>query len=101
MNEWGVVSVIVVLTGLIASVSGPMLKLNSTITKLTTKMDNFASGLENFQGRYKDHLKNQEGINKETEKKLDDHETRITVIEATTGIRNAGDGGKTGKSSAL
>lgn len=96
MNEWGVVSVIVVLLGLIASVSGPMLKLNSTITKLTTKMDDFGSGLEHFQGRYKEHLKNQDGINRQTEKKLDDHEIRITVIETTAGLRNAGDADRQG-----
>ena len=86
--EWEVVGVIVVLVGLIATVSGPMLKLNSTLTRLTTKMDSFTEGLENFQGRYKDHLKDQSAINKKQQEELDDHEHRITVLE-TSGKKNA------------
>lgn len=81
--EWEVVGVIVVLVGLIATVSGPMIKLNSTLTRLTTKMESFADGLEKFQGRYKDHLKNQGEINEKHQAELDDHEHRITVLEAS------------------
>ena len=75
--------VIVVLVGLIASVSGPMLKLNSTLTRLTTKMESFTEGLDKFQGRYKDHLKEQGEINEKHQAELDDHEHRITVLEAS------------------
>lgn len=81
--EWEVVGVIVVLVGLIISVSGPMLKLNSTLTRLTTKMETFTEGLEKFQGRYKDHLKDQGAINKKQQEELDDHERRITVLEVS------------------
>ena len=81
--EWEVVGVIVVLVGLIASVSGPMLKLNSTLTRLTTKMESFTEGLDKFQGRYKDHLKEQGEINEKHQAELDDHEHRITVLEAS------------------
>ena len=35
MNEWEVVGVIVVLLGLIASISGPMIKLNGTLTPVS------------------------------------------------------------------
>ena len=44
MNEWEVVGVIVVLLGLIASISGPMIKLNGTLTRLNTKMEHFTEG---------------------------------------------------------
>lgn len=81
MGEWEVVSVIVVLVGLIISVSGPMVKLNGTLTKLTTKMEHFTEGLEKFQGRYKDHLKEQGEINEKHQAELDNHEHRITVLE--------------------
>ena len=79
--EWEVVGVIVVLVGLIASISGPMLKLNGTLTRLNTKMENFTEGLEKFQGRYKDHLKEQGEINEKHQAELDNHEHRITVLE--------------------
>ena len=82
MNEWEVVGVIVVLLGLIASISGPMIKLNGTLTRLNTKMEHFTEGLEKFQGRYKDHLKEQGEINTKYQNELDDHEHRITVLEA-------------------
>lgn len=81
MNEWEVVGVIVVLLGLIASISGPMIKLNGTLTRLNTKMEHFTEGLEKFQGRYKDHLKEQGEINTKYQNELDDHEHRITVLE--------------------
>lgn len=35
MNEWTVVSVLVVLVGLMISIAKPIISLNSTITKLT------------------------------------------------------------------
>lgn len=79
--EWEVVGVIVVLVGLIASISGPMLKLNGTLTRLNTKMENFTEGLEKFQGRYKEHLKDQGEINEKHDRQLVDHERRITVLE--------------------
>ena len=82
MNEWEVVGVIVVLLGLIASISGPMIKLNGTLTRLNTKMEHFTEGLEKFQGRYKDHLKEQGETNTKYQNELDDHEHRITVLEA-------------------
>ena len=31
MNEWGVVTVVIALVGLIATVAGPVVRLNSTI----------------------------------------------------------------------
>ena len=79
--EWEVVGVIVVLVGLIASISGPMLKLNGTLTRLNTKMESFTDGLEKFQGRYKDQLKDQGAINEKHQAELDNHEHRITVLE--------------------
>lgn len=35
MSEWEVVGVIVVLIGLVTAIAAPVLKLNSTITKLS------------------------------------------------------------------
>ena len=39
MTEWGVVGVIVVLLGLLGTVTAPMIRLNTTLTKLNDKFD--------------------------------------------------------------
>lgn len=81
MTEWEVVGVIVVLVGLVISVAGPMVKLNSTITKLTVQVANFIQGLEEFKDRYKDQLKEFKDVHEDLYGKVDDHEHRITVLE--------------------
>lgn len=81
MTEWGVVGVIIAMVGLIISVATPMIKLNSTLTKLITQMDNFSNGLAAFQVRYKEQLASQKEINETQQKELDNHEHRITVLE--------------------
>ena len=81
MTEWGVVGVIIAMVGLIISVATPMIKLNSTLTRLITQMDNFSNGLAAFQVRYKEQLASQKEINETHQKELDDHEHRITVLE--------------------
>ena len=50
MQEWTVVGVVVVLVGLIGSVSGPLIKLNGNITKLTVAVDNFQRALDKLEG---------------------------------------------------
>ena len=39
MTEWGVVGVIVVLLGLLGTVTAPMIRLNTTLAKLNDKFD--------------------------------------------------------------
>lgn len=81
MGEWEVVGVIVVLLGLIATVTGPMIKLNTTLIRLATKVDNFTNGLEEFKKRYTEQLAKFEGVHEGIQDELDDHEHRITVLE--------------------
>lgn len=80
--EWEVVGVIVVLVGLIATITGPMIKLNSTLTRLTEKVGNFTTGLEEFKGRYKEQLKEFKEVHEDIYDKVGDHEHRITVLES-------------------
>ena len=40
MNGWDIVQVIVVLVGLLGGVMGPVLRLNSSMTKLNTTLNN-------------------------------------------------------------
>lgn len=63
MTEWGVVLVIIALFGFIVAVVTPILKLNQSITKLNVTLDQTNN------------------IVKTIDKKIDDHEHRITVGE--------------------
>lgn len=81
MNEWTVVTVIIALVGLVAGVVAPLLKLNSTITRLVVVVDNLECNVKGFtdknaeaHGRIWTELEKQEGT-------INDHETRITMIE--------------------
>lgn len=79
--EWTVVTVMVVLAGLIASVVKPLVSLNTVITKLSASVDALAERINAFERR------NQESHNRmykrldEDKDTLADHETRLTVIE--------------------
>ena len=81
--EWTVVTVIIALVGLFAAVAGPMLKLNSTIVKLITRMDAFQEGLEGFKKRYTEQLAEFRETHDDLYSKVNDHEKRITVLETT------------------
>lgn len=73
--EWEVVGVIVVLIGLIATVTGPMIKLNSTLTQLATKVENFTNGLEEFKN---DTRSNWPSLNESMEKSMRNSEITNT-----------------------
>ena len=53
MTEWGVVTVIVALVGLIATVAAPIIKLTGTINTLSGKVELLLNNLEDFKQRYK------------------------------------------------
>ena len=68
--EWQIVTVIITLISFGTAIIKPMLKLNSSIVKLTDAVEN----LELNGSEIKD-------IVKEHENKLDDHEKRIIILE--------------------
>ena len=80
--EWTVVTVIVVLVGLIASVAKPLLSLNATITRLNESVNSLEKNIEGLTE------KNDESHDRLWEKscamdeKLNNHETRLRVIES-------------------
>lgn len=81
--EWTVVTVIISLVGLLIAIITPIIKLNSTITKLTTQVDSFIKGLEEFKLRYTNQLTEFKNTHDDLYDKVDDHEHRITVLETT------------------
>ena len=79
MNEWGVVGVIIALIGLVTAIVAPLLKLNTAITKLNVTLTNLDNLV--YESRNK-----QEIHEKESNKKFDDYEHRLT--EHTVKIKN-------------
>jgi len=81
MTEWTVVLVVIALIGLIATVVPPIVKLNNSITKLTTCFESLTIELKEFKRKNDDsHDKLWNTVN-EHDDKINNHDTRITVLE--------------------
>ena len=81
MTEWAVVGVIVTLIGLIAAVVKPLITLNTTLTKLS---DSVATLDKNITALTTDNTASHAriwGELDEHDEKLNDHETRLTIME--------------------
>nr|DAH61388.1 MAG TPA: hypothetical protein [Caudoviricetes sp.] len=70
MNEWTVVSALVVLVGLFMTVGKPVITLNTSITHLQDAIDSLREDIKVLTGR----TDNQE-------ERIQDHETRISILE--------------------
>ena len=70
MNEWTVVSVLVVLIGLFMTVGKPIITLNNSITRLQDAINTLREDIRVLTGR----TDNQE-------ERLQNHETRISILE--------------------
>ena len=68
--EWIVVTVIIALVGLFMTVGKPIITLNGSITHLQDAIDELRENIKVLTGR----TDNQE-------EKLQDHETRISILE--------------------
>lgn len=68
--EWTVVTVLVALVGLFVTVGKPVITLNNSITHLQDAIDNLREDMKVLTGRTDDQ-----------EIRLNDHETRISILE--------------------
>lgn len=68
--EWTVVTVIIALVGLFMTVGKPVITLNSSITHLQDAIDELRGDIKVLTGR-----------TDSQEEKLQDHETRISILE--------------------
>lgn len=85
--EWTVVGVIVTLGGLAALIMSPVVKLNSTVTKLATLVDRLvADNHELSKGNAESHRRFWDDQARQDDL-INDHETRITVIERRGDVR--------------
>nr|DAG37725.1 MAG TPA: protein of unknown function (DUF948) [Caudoviricetes sp.] len=81
MTEWQVVGVIIALVGLVGAIVAPLIRLNSTITKLTLMVDQLVKDMDEQHRRSHDaHTKLWDHQNEQDEK-LVNHEIRITKLE--------------------
>lgn len=68
--EWTVVTVIIALVGLFMTVGKPIITLNGSITHLQDAIEEFREDIKVLTGR-----------TDRQEEKLQDHETRISILE--------------------
>ena len=68
--EWTVVTVIIALVGLFMTVGKPIITLNGSITHLQDAIDDLREDIKVLTGR-----------TDSQEEKLQDHETRISILE--------------------
>lgn len=95
MNEWGVVTVIIALVGLFATVSKPIIKLNKTITELSTDLKQVMTRLDKLEHndeitknstreshrRLHDRIDKNDELIAEHDLKLENHEIRLNQLE--------------------
>ena len=81
MDEWTVVTAIVVLAGLIVTVAKPILSLNSTIISLTDAVKVLEKNLDSIAGKNSQQHEKLWQREAEQDEKLRDHEMRIRLME--------------------
>ena len=83
MTEWGVITVIAALVALGAAICGPIIKLNTSIARLTTTMENVAERLDRLDEDNHNSHKRLWEHNDQQDDQLAGHETRIALLEHT------------------
>ena len=81
MTEWNVYLVIVSLLGTALAIGAPVIRLNTTITKLIDKIDNLGGDLSELEASNRRSHERIHKKNDEQDKKLAEHETRIDVYK--------------------
>ncbi len=79
--EWTVVVVLIALVGLVVSVLTPAIRLNTSVTKLSTLVDSLNAKLSSMESNNTDaHRRIWKELD-EYKSVLSAHETRLTVLE--------------------
>lgn len=81
MMEWTVVTVLIALVGLLAALVKPIVSLTKSITKLTVVVERVQGDVETMTTHNTEAHRRIWEHNDEQDGKLNDHETRITMIE--------------------
>lgn len=88
MSEWTVVTALVVIIGLFATVGKPIINLNSNIVRLNMSLEALNEKEEKLEGDLEKHITHSHDShqriwehNAAQDKRLDDHERRIDKLE--------------------
>lgn len=81
MTQWEVYLVIVSLVGFAIAVGTPIIKLNTSITRLIDRLNNLDEGVEELTARNSRSHERLWKHNEEQDKKIEDHEKRIFSLE--------------------
>lgn len=81
MNEWTVVTVIVVLVGLVVSFVKPIVNLNTTLTRLTDAVGVLETEVKNLGSKNTEAHAKLWTKEHEQDLMLQEHETRISKLE--------------------
>ena len=82
MTEWGVVGVVTALVGLFVTVVKPLLTLNTSIVRLTERMEHLSTELSELTVRNTEkHKRIWDRVDEQAEL-LADHEKRIDQLES-------------------
>lgn len=84
MNEWGVIGVLVTLVGLGVAIVTPIIKLNTSITKLTVLLDGLKGDQSRYETRNHDAHTKLWAHNAEQDEILHQHEADIQVLKQGT-----------------
>lgn len=82
MSEWTVVTALVVLLGLIASIVKPLINLNTTLVKLGDSVETLRRDLKAQREQSETAHEEIWAHEDEQDKKLSEHESRIRGLEA-------------------
>ena len=81
MSEYGVIVIVVAMITTAITIMAPIIKLNTTITRLIVKLDNLGMDMEELEKHNHESHRRIWEKNDEQDGKLADHETRLIVIE--------------------
>lgn len=79
--EWAVVTTIIALVGLGAAVIKPIVSLAQTLTKLATIVDQLQKDMEGQKKDVHESFVKFQAKEEEQDEKLEDHETRLQLLE--------------------
>lgn len=81
MTEWGVVLVIVTLLGFVSGIVTPLIKLNTAIVKLIDSVDALDKSLGDvIESNTRTHKRMWDKLDEHSDK-INDHETRLVLVE--------------------
>lgn len=84
MSEWTIVTVLIAIIGLIATVTAPLLKNTKAMTKLSDSIEHLSYRVTQEEKELSDFKEKSSKNHKRIYEKLDNHEDRIDNLEHKT-----------------